>query len=329
MKSFKERFKEILLANIPAIMAITNGGSDYNGDVIADIYKKWGTGNEVIEKGAARLEMNVRTQKALPRMRTTDSPIGAYAQTPAAETATTSYDERILEVQKGMLYETFDPDEWQDIWDEFASQGAIYTNIAMNPAIMSAIFSLYQNSVGRQISSDFWQGSTVGGDLIDGITTLALADATVVDIPNVGVITQANAIAIVSACWSAVPDHFFENPNYVLNMNTTDYKLLQLANQAAAAGTDGHLNNVIKDLFLGQRIRHFAGMPKNSIIGCVGSNSVDSNLVLGFYAMPDSELGAPRVDRVANNSEEMFVRVNFKYGAQYREGSDIILYTGV
>jgi hypothetical protein len=321
----REILKEIaaiLNANIDAVMAVTNSGSEYNGDVVADIYKVFITGNEVLDQGTARIETRVRTQRALPRMTSTANPVGAYAQTPGAETATTTYSERILTMRKGMLYETFDPDEWQDIWDEFASQGNTYTNLAMNPVVMNAVMMLYQNRVGSQFAEEFWQNAT------DGIITLAAADAAVIDVVNQGVIVEGNVVPIVEAVWTAIPDQFFNDPNFNIHMNTTDYKLLQLANQSAADSTSGYLNNTIKDLFLSKRIKHYAGLPKNSIVAAKGTTGVDSNLIWGFYATPDTELGAPRLDRVANNSEQMFVRVNFKRAAQYREGSEIVLYQG-
>jgi hypothetical protein len=153
-------------------------------------------------------------------------------------------------------------------------------------------------------------------------------DASVVDLPNLGLITAGTVIDIFLAAWTAVPDQFFNDPNYNIHCNTTDYKLLQVANQAAAASNNGYLNNTINDLIFGQKIKHYAGLPKNSLVVGKGTAGMDSNFVLGFYATPDKELGAPRVGRIAENSEDWFTRINFKYDAQYREGSEILLYRG-
>lgn len=322
----------ILMANMPAVMAITNTGSEYNGDVVKDIYKVFltgTTGNDVLDQATARVETKVRTQRALPSMKTSLNPVGVYETTPTGDTATTSYQERILTMYKGMLKETFDPDEWQDIWDQFASKGNTYTNIAMNPAVMSAVFMLYKDSVGTQFAREFWSGDkSLPGDNIDGIVTQALLDAAVVDVANIGLITPANVIQVFSDMWEAVPNRFYGDPNYNLHCNTSVFKMLQLANQTAAATNNGYLSNTIQNLFLEQKIKHYSDFPANSVMGAKGTTGADSNLVFGFYALPDSELGAPRVGRVQNDSEDMFVRVNFKYGAQYREGSEIILYTG-
>jgi len=334
MKNLKSReimlsIASILAANIDAVMAISNTGSAYNGDVVNDIYNVFLTGNDVLDQGSARIETRVRTTRALPNMTATTDPIGAYEQTPTGTTVDVDYAERTLTVQAGMLYDEFDPDEWRDIWDQFAAQGDTYTNLSMNAELMRAIMMLYQNRVGNQISREFWNGIIAGTDRIDGIVTKALLDAAVVDVPTLGAITPANVIAVFEDMWEAVPPQFFNDPNYNLHCSTAVYKMLQVANQAAAATNSGYLGNTINSLFLGQKIKYYAGMSDNNIVGAKGTTGADSNLVFGFYAIPDAELGAPRVGRVAENSELHFVRMNYKYDAQYREGSEIILYTGV
>lgn len=310
-------------------MAVTITNTNFNGDVVADLYRIFGTGFEVIEKNSARVETGIRDKRALPAIRTADNPVGAFEQTPTGETADTDYNERELDMKQGMLYEIIDPIVWHRIWRQFASVGTTFTQIATNPAVLRAVFELYQNAVGRQFSSLFWQGDITGNsDLIDGIITRAAADAAVIDVANQGVIVEGNVIDVVEAVWTAIPNQFFEDPNYSIHMNTADYKLLQIANQTAADSTSGYLNNEIKNLFLNHRIKHYAGLPKNSIVAAKGTTGVDSNLVFGFYATPDSELGAPIIDKVANNSRDTFVRVDFKLDANYREGSEIVLYQG-
>lgn len=331
-KKILQSIGAILAANMSAVMDIANAGSSYNGTVVADLYKVLITGNDVLAQGTARVEQNIRTTRSLPRISSTINPIGAYEVTPSGVTTTTTYEERTLAVNKAMIYDEFDPnsDDWADIWDQWAATGQSYTNIVMNPNIMNAVFMLYQNKAGNQMAREFWSGTTAGAvDRIDGIITLALLDASVVDVTNIGVITPANVIQVFTDVWTAVPDQFFNDPNYNIHCKTSVYKMLQLANQTAAATTSGYLNNAIQNLFLEQKIKHYADFPANSVLAGKGTTGTDSNFVWGFYATPDKEMSAPRIDRVSNNSELWFTRINYKYGVQYREGSEIILYTGV
>ncbi len=305
---------------------VTIDNTEYNGDVVADVYEVLGTGFEIVEKNSCRVETGIRTQRALGQLRQGANPVGAYVETPVAETADTDYNERVLTMVKSMLYEEMNPDTWQNVWDNVASEGANYTNLAMNRELMRKIMNLYRQGTGKQFSTLFWGGNTGSGDLLDGIITLAAADANVIDITPAGAISAANVIARVTEMWEAIPDQLFENPDFAIHMNMTDWKLLQVANQTAGATTNGYLNNAINNLFLTKQIKGYASMPKNYMVGANGSTGMDSNLVFGFYAIPDAELGAPRIGRVTNSSEKHFVRVNFKLGVQYREGSEIILY---
>ena len=306
---------------------VTVENTDYSAEAIKEIYLVLGTGNEVFEKGSTQLITGIPSKQALGIMKSADDPLGAYEVTPSGETADTDYSERSLEMVASMLYETITPSQWHAIWKIARASGNTFTNLAMNPLVMRKAMQLYKNKTGAQISKWFWQGVKAnGGGQPDGIITRAAADAAVIDVTPAGAITQANAIAIFSSVWQSIPDQFFENPDYVIHCNTTDYKLLQLANQAAAAGTDGYLNNVVRDMLLNHKIKHYAGLPKDRIVGALGRNDETSNLVMGVYATPDQEMGAPRIDRVSNNSDAHFIRVNYKMDVNYREGSEIVLY---
>jgi hypothetical protein len=162
----------------------------------------------------------------------------------------------------------------------------------------------------------------------DGIITRAAADPNVVDVPNVGVITKANVADIVADVWAAIPEKFFENPDYIIHMNTTDYRLLQEFNNDAKKTTVGVLDEQIRNLFLNHRIQHYSGLPKNSIVGALTNPASDqSNLFLGYYVEYTNE--NPRINYVENAGREMFVRLDLKADANYRVGSEIILYQGV
>lgn len=306
-------------------MAVTITNTNYNGDVIKLLYKVLGVGNQVIEKGAAYLETGVKTKRAIPAIELADNPLGTWEATPTGETADTDYSERELSMVKAMLYETMSPVTWHEIWDEFAAQGATFTNLSMNTEVMSAVMDLYKNKIGKQMSEEFWQGTT----FIDGIIAKCVADSNVIDVTNIGVITQANVFDILQDVWDAVPDQFIDDENYKIFLSTTDWRKAQAAHLAAKASTDGYLESTVADLFLSKRLVHMTGIPENTIVAAKGTSGQDSNLIFGVYATPDQEIGAPILDKVAPNSRNMFIRVDFKMDANYRSGKEIVLYQGV
>lgn len=305
-------------------MAVTITNTNYNGDVIKTLYKVIAVGNQVIQKGVAKLETGISTKRAIPRIQLATNPLGAYEVTPTADTADTDYAERQLTMVKAMLRETIDPTVWHDIWDEFKSVGANLTNLALNPQIFSAVMDLYKNGIGTQMSDEFWNGTT----FITGIIPLMQADANVIDVANAGTITTNNVFDILQSVWDAIPNHLIDDPNMKIYMSTTDWRKAQAAQRIARKDYLGSLDTEIGKLFLSNRIEHFSAIPENTIVSGKGTTGDDSNFIFGFFAEPDAELGAPRIVRAATDSDAMVIRANFKLDANYRWGGELVLYQG-
>lgn len=309
----------------------TLSNTNYNGEVLEVLYQVFGIGNEIVEKGAARLLSDISTKKALPKISQTDSPIGDYVDgEPSSDTVTSTYAERELVMQKMTLYEEFKPTDWHNLWKMWQSVGDM-TNLAANPQILAAVLALYQNGIGRQISKNFWQGDTTLGagnalNKFNGIVTRAAADATVIDVANIGAITKSNVIEVLEDFWAAIPDKFQDDEDFRIHMNTTDWKYLQQANNDIKKSSVGVLNQSIQDLFLQKRIVHFQGLPASSIVGARTTNDDNSNLFLGVWVDPEAE--EPVIAKKNAAGRTWFVRIDFKADANYREGSEIVLYQG-
>ena len=232
----------------------------------------------------------------------------------------------------GMLYEEFEPATFLALWEKWRSVGT-FTQLRMNPEFWADIMANYENGIYTQMSKIFWQGDTASGDasinFTDGIIKAAAADADVIDVANVGVITQANVISILKNVWAAVPTHLKKRADYAIHMSADDFELLQLANNALKEANDGVLNDDVKRLLLEMPIKEYVGMPKDTILAAEGGSSVKANLVFGVYFDVMGEMNTANVDRVANNSDEWFIKLNYKVGAQYRAGEEIVLYQGV
>ena len=310
----------------------TLSNTNYNGEVLEVLYQVFGIGNEIVEKGAARLLSDISTKKALPKISQTDSPIGDYVDgEPSSDTVTSTYAERELVMQKMTLYEEFKPTDWHNLWKMWQSVGDM-TNLAANPQILAAVLALYQNGIGRQISKNFWQGDTTLGagnalNKFNGIVTRAAADATVIDVANIGAITKLNVIEVLEDFWAAIPDKFQDDEDFRIHMNTTDWKYLQQANNDIKKSSVGVLNQSIQDLFLQKRIVHFQGLPASSIVGARTTNDDNSNLFLGVWVDPEAE--EPVIAKKNAAGRTWFVRIDFKADANYREGSEIVLYQGL
>jgi hypothetical protein len=311
-------------------MALTLTNTNYNGEVLENLYVVTGVGNEVIQKGAAKLHADISTMKSLPRLSQLADPIDDYqVGVPAGETTTTTYAERNLTMRPMTVYETFLPTTFHNIWEKWKSAGD-FTNLELNAQLMNAILDLYKNSIGTQMSKLFWQGDILLAahdplNLFNGIVTRAILDANVIKPTPAGNITAANFMDILEACWAAIPDHFIDDPDFVLHLNTTDWKTMQAANVKLKQAFVGVFGMGMEEMYQTKRLKHFQGMPRHYIVGAKTSNDESSNLNLGVWVDPDSE--AAVVDKVANNSRQWFLRLDFKADANYRISEELLLYT--
>lgn len=306
------------------------GNSNYDGDFLGFLYQVFTVGNEVINKGSARVLTGIAKKRSIPKISQTADPLGDYTTgVPSSDSVTTTYAERDLEPQAMTLYETFTPEDFQDVWEKWQPVGD-FTNLRHNPEFLADVIELYNNNAGAQLAKLFWQGDTTlaAGNALNkfnGIITRAIADASVVDVTPAGVITKANVVDRVEEVWAACPDKYLEDPDWVIHMNTTDFKLLQQANNDAKKTTVGVLTENIERLFLEKRIVNYTGFPKNYLLGAkVMPDSDMSNLFFGFYVELSNE--NPRMDYVANAGRQMFIRLDLKADANYREATEIVLY---
>jgi len=310
-------------------MPLTLGNSNYGGEVLEQIYLEIGAGNEIARESIATVITDVSGEQALPKMSSTDLPIGAFVSgAPTSETVTTTYAERLLNVQPGTVYLEFNPDTWHGtLWKLWQSKGD-FTNLEINTEIMSNVLNLLQNKIGQHYSLLCFQGDknlNVSTKMhhIDGWITRAIADANVIKPEPAGNMTQQNFVDILLATWSAIPSHLIKDPDYTLKVSTNIWKLLQTSNLDVTKAFQGVLGIGLKDAsFLTSKIIPFDAMPDHYILG-----SKSSNLYSAFWVDPNNE--SVRIDRVANNSREWFLRLDMKLDANYISSKEIVLYKPV
>jgi hypothetical protein len=313
-------------------MALTLTNTNYNGEVLENLYLVTGVGNEVVSKGAAKVIVDIPVKIALPRMSQTADPIGDFVDgAPGAETATTTYAERELVVAPMTVYETFKPKTFQGIWKLWQSIGD-FTNLELNKQLLTAILDIFKVGIGTQMAKLFWQGDkTLGAgnalNKFNGIITRAKLDANVIKPTPAGNITSQNFMDILAAVWAAIPDKFIDDPDFVIHVNTTDWKTMQAGNSKLKEAFVGVFGMGMETMYNQKKIKHFQGLTRHHIVAAKVTNGEDSNLNLGVYVDPDAE--NVLVDKVANNSNLWFLRLDYEADANYRIPEELVLYTPV
>ena len=140
---------------------------------------------------------------------------------------------------------------------------------------------------------------------------LMQADSNVTDVSNIGAISGSNINTVLSNVWAAIPDKFIDDPDFVIHINTTDYKTMQAGNTKLKEAFVGVFGMSLDSMYQEKRIKHFQGLTRHHIVAGKATNGEDSNLNIGVWVDPDSE--SVVVDKVANNSRLWFLRLDFKW----------------
>jgi hypothetical protein len=307
-------------------MALTLSNSNYNGEVLEQLFLELGLGNEVAKESICQMITDQAGKFSLPKMAASTLPIGVYTDTaPTSDTAVVTYSEREMNMAKGTIYIEFVPTAWHGtLWKKWQAAGD-FTNLEMNAQLMSAILELIMNKAGLHYSSLLFQGdkllnASTKMHFIDGWVTRAIADANVIKPTPAGTITSNNFADILAAVWSAIPSHLIRDPDFTLKVDTAVWKLMQTSNLELTKAFAGVLGSSLADaVFLTSKMIPFDGMKSGHILG-----SKSDNLHAGFWVDLDNE--GVLIDKVANNSRTWFARLDLKFDANYISAPEMVLY---
>jgi hypothetical protein len=316
-------------------MADTFSGTNYNGELNDFLYKVLGLGAQTAQKGAYHLIPDVNYKEELDYLETDEDPMTDYTDdTPSTGETNTVLNLREVEPLKFTVWGKITPSVWLPIWRKYRSVGTL-TQLNANPQFLRDVFELVGNATARQLDKLFWQGDTAAGAasplrFFDGIIKKIEADSdtNITFVTPAGAITQANVNDILKAVYAAMPDKFFDDPDYKIHMNTGDFKLLQFFNNDAKKTTVGVLDENIKRLFLEKRIEHFSNLPASRIVAAKTMSSENSNFVLGMYASLEDEMMGIKVEKKELSNITQY-RFDGMADAEYRYGGDIVYYKPV
>lgn len=316
-------------------MAVTVTSTNYNGELNDFLYKVMGLGAQTAQKGGYHLIPGVNMKEQLDKLISDEDPFTDYTDdTPSAGESAVTKTKRELSPLKFTVWGSITPSAWLPVWRKYRSLGTL-TQLSANPQFLADVFDLVKNASARQLDKLFWQGDTAAGGasplrFFDGTIKLIEADSDtdITFVTPAGAITKANVVGILEAFYAAIPDKFFDDPDFKIHMNTGDFKLLQFFNNDAKKTTVGVLNENIQRLFLDKRIEHFTNLPASRIVGAKTMNSENSNLVLGMYADLESEIMGMKIEK-KDLSNIIRYRFDGMGATQYRYGGDIVYYKPV
>ena len=235
---------------------------------------------------------------------------------------------RLLEVDRIMSLPKITPEDWRADFPEFQPTGSTI-DLVMNPNVMNTIMDVLKNGVNTQIADLVYKGDTLGAAQLlftDGYSKKFKADAEVVDVANIGVITIANALDILQDITNAVPARLkSEITKMPIYMNKTTFDLLQEADRATQQNAT-ILQQKDQFVFRSHPLKWMASMTDNELFCTRAGTDKETNLLRGVWFEGDTANFL--MYREQPTHEDWLIALKFSLGFNYRTGEDVVLYVG-
>jgi len=144
-------------------------------------------------------------------------------------------------------------------------------------------------------------------------------------VTNIGTISAANVIQVLTNCNNSVPDALFEDPDMVIHVSTTTYRYYQDALRALSFKGMEYQSGLAGS-FAGREIRHYSGFPNNVVLICKASSGTDSNLYLATDKVRDTENLV--IAKLRPEGEHYFMKALFKMDTAFSIDSESVYYIG-
>jgi hypothetical protein len=307
--------------------------SNYNGEVLDHILTNMVLGNQAVEKGSVYIIDGVSDKIHIGKMVASTRPITNRQAMPTEASGTVTWSENYLQPQEMMVYiPDINPRLFERAWRQFQPTGRLVDRV-LAPEIQRVFADVVMKQIQNQIGELIWQGDTsiAKGDpdehlrFFNGFITRAAASANNIDVPNIGAITSSNILAILEDIDEAIPDPLYENPDMIIHMNTGDFRKYQQAIRNLDFKGQGPADTVPAE-YAGREIRHYSGLPANTILVAMSTTGVDSNLYAAVDAVDDPDNLV--IERLRPEGELYFLKALFKMDANLALDNEAVLYQG-
>lgn len=309
-------------------MAFPNITTNYAGASTKDILQLLVIGNQAFEKGLFYIHEDIDDKGLeLNRMTVANDIIQVYQSMPTVPSNALSHVPRRLDPVKMMIYDHINPMEYQGYWKQFQQEGPLEDKI-LNPQVQAAIIDAYAKRSNNQLGRLIFRGDTSLGAAnplgkINGLVTLAVADANVIKPTAVGNITSANVIAILTSLHAVMTDDVWEHPDTVLLMNTGDFRKYQDAVIALTNKGQGPAEKV-PAIFKDTKIVPLSGMPANYVLAGRFSGGIDSIGQAAVNASDDPDNLV--IQKFRPEGDLYFIKATFSLAVNYSFAEELFLY---
>lgn len=314
--------------------------TSYAGEVLDQFITLLSTSFQTMKKGCMAVMPGIKKKKTIPTLKVQNF-IQARLATPK-HGGDVNIDARELEPQDFMGYLEFNPRDFEQHW--YAAK--------MNPKLLdaelpataeSAIIQKVLDENGTYMDKAVWQSvkdeaaitdaETNGlgdGDnnliFFDGLIYKMVNDVDVIKVANPVNFTVGNIYDEIERAKEVVPEAVYEHPDFKWMGSYKTSKLVKAADVAQNyKGADKAEGG--RSQYDDKPVVSLAGMPDNTLVGCLCKDEIGGNLWFGVNE-PDEEEEL-QLARLQKNSELFFIKMLMKCDVNYAFSEQTVLYTTV
>jgi len=280
-----------------------------------------------IENGGIEVKPNVK-YKSVIKKAATDANIIKDATCDFTATGTVTLTERILQPEEFQVNLEFCRQDFRDDWEAVQMGYSAYDN--MPPKFSDFIIGHVAGLVAEKTEQNIWEGVNANAGEHDGLVTLALADADVIDVASHAAVTAANVIDKLGSIVDAIPSALYgkEDMYIYVSQNIARAYVRALggfgssglgANGVNNQGTQWWNNGALT--FDGVKLFVAQGMNDDTAMA-----AQKSNLYFGTGLLSDHNEVKLLDMSDLDGSQNVRCIMRYTSGVQYGIGSDIVLY---
>ena len=280
-----------------------------------------------IENGGIEVKPNVK-YKSVIKKAATDANIIKDATCDFTATGTVTLTERILQPEEFQVNLQFCKQDFQSDWEAVQMGYSAYDN--MPPKFSDFIIGHVAGLVAEKTEQNIWEGVNATAGEHDGLVTLALADADVIDVASHAAVTASNVIDKLGSIVDAIPSAIYGKEDLYLYVSSNIARAYVRAlggfgssglgaNGVNNQGTQWWNNGALT--FDGVKLFVAQGMDDDTAMA-----AQKSNLYFGTGLLSDHNEVKLLDMSDLDGSQNVRCIMRYTSGVQYGIGSDIVLY---
>ena len=280
-----------------------------------------------IENGGIEVKPNVKYKSVIKKV-ATDANVIKDASCDFTATGAVTLTERILQPEEFQVNLQFCKSDFQSDWE--AAQMGYSAYDKMPPKFSDFIIGHVAGLVAEKTEQNIWEGVNATAGEHDGLVTLALADADVIDVASHAAVTAANVIDKLGSIVDVIPSAIYGKEDLYLYVSSNIARAYVRA--LGGFGSNGLGANGVNNQ--GTQWWNNGGLSFDGVKLFVAQGMADdtamaaekSNLYFGTGLLSDHNEVKLLDMSDLDGSQNVRCIMRYTSGVQYGIGSDIVLY---